>query len=888
MRRVALNLLFLSCLLISNVLSAIQWKAPNKPICMPGTGNLNYTMFGYSLAISNGEADDTFLVVGRPWDGSVYIYRSETPQRTDPYLYAGLNGESFDYVPENYNLPNWSLFQTLRDTNNGTFSASLYSLFGYSVDITPNAEMIVASSPGKNRTRSNIKWATDGVIRLFKKYENSTRFSVTGGVFPNLSGSVSAPVRGTDLSFLAAKTATVTSFTYNVTLSNGTVIEMERNHTTIGNDTVEAINVTSVTISGHCSEVNPIVSFAYVTSRYVNVTCSATIFLNASSNVSFIPGLTKVATAYSFISVSSTPATIRFQNLTISGGSIVAVTVKHYGYELILSNYSNCVVSNGFREDMCYFNYTQLHEKFGSKVMFSKDANATYLFVVANQGWEGMNSTHAQTTTWSADRLYSDTFLERQGVAVFQRVGSSYDYARLQFLNASSPHPLGTLGLDIATAGKEQSRMTLYVRDYYPNNFETLPGGQVVVYTLQNSSSGLVWQNTSVLVNAQYSTSHWSHEDWFGRGLSAYESPELDYTVIAAGAPRHGKSMYLFYANSSEYFGVNSTFSGSRNVAPNGIRTNYAAPNESMSGFDYAQIIPNPNFQIRNTFFGGTSAFSNNGEFLFIADASNNKWNGRVYMYRRYNSSEATFNISAVQSNPAIYGTGNFSYYLVAELEKVQTANYTTGNNADWFGNAIATNWWTIVASAAVDSCVHSYPMPQNYLIPSTFYVVQADNSTVIESNTTLSTNETSPGYCSGTLFQFTNATSGLNSSLCCYNGESVYLNNGNYVCLNSSQANSGTSASSQSSAQGSSNSADNTKFAIIGAVVALVVVIPAAWFLAVHFHKQAVIKRLEKELADALEVSPPSQGQTICDSEYLSKNLMQTMFLDSEKAAEP
>lgn len=880
----------------------------NGPLCAPAPSGLNNTMFGYSLSLSDGVSDGeyTYMAVGRPWDSSVFIYRAKTPNMTNPYLYAGLNGTSYPFTPPNYSPTNWTLVQYLRDSNNASSNA-FQSLFGFSVSLSDDASTLAVGAPAKQR---GVPYANpsaistnqfNGVVRTFAKgwnaslggtitsqdlTTNRTTLSLkqvnnsmqyTSLVPVDSISFVSDPefitvLRDDDCYFVANDTqvASGTDLT-NLTLGS----DYYCNTATVSLNESFGTNAKTVVLNGTCSSdwTRP-----FITYKMVNVSCTMNLTFGSPFNFTYRPGL-PLFTASCSGNAATTCSAARLSNWLFTSSNIagaavsVNLTLKDLFFPLnTTSSYNNFL----FPYDMVSNSTALAYEKHGSKVLFSKDTNATFLYVTNNQGWDGMVINSVVRSNYS---------VERMGVFIYKRdPANPRNFVRFQFVNLDSPVPLGTLGLDLTVFGKTLNTTGFVVRDYYPVDWSKKPSGRATVYLF----NGVTFVKSSVLNNQNYSTSSWEAEDWFGRGLSSVSLPEKNMLLVSVGAPRLANTSYLFQANWSALFNLSDTLNY---TYYNSTALTIATPGEadaSMAPFQFGQFIPNPNYRLRNSFFGGSTAFSPNGEFLIVSDSSNANGKGRVYLYRNYNATLRAFGLSTPATNPTLYANGRYSYYMVAELAKpvFGALSSTDSFKTDWFGMSLVANWWTIASSAAVDSCVHTYPVPQLYVDPSFYFI--PDTATGV---TNITRNDTAPtSNCNGTLYDApSSTTNGSFVTYCCPSDFNLYLINNVTYCtnytINQNTTNNDTSSNSQANSQAASESRKNAAtYSIIAGVVAAVCIIPATWLLIREVHKRRYQKKLETELCTAMKLNPVRQSvgsvSTIGASDPY---LMQTMFSSSD-----
>jgi len=151
------------------------------------------------------------------------------------------------------------------------------------------------------------------------------------------------------------------------------------------------------------------------------------------------------------------------------------------------------------------------------------------------------------------------------------------------------------------------------------------------------------------------------------------------------------------------------------------IRTNgFNSVATGSSFWSQQSIMTNP-LQDSVTFFGGTTVLTSDARYMFVGDAVSSTGYGTVHVYRRYIANEQPLGFENVpipsniisSTGSTVSGSPYFGFYRIGTLSKGTSYNGTY--TIDQFGVAIATNWWLTVVGAPAEECMYTFLSPQSY-----------------------------------------------------------------------------------------------------------------------------------------------------------------------------
>ncbi|KAI9189015.1 hypothetical protein H9P43_000442 [Blastocladiella emersonii ATCC 22665] len=193
-----------------------------------------------------------------------------------------------------------------------------------------------------------------------------------------------------------------------------------------------------------------------------------------------------------------------------------------------------------------------------------------------------------------------------------------------------------------------------------------------------------------------------------------------------------------------------------------------------------------------HSFFGGSMASTPDGRATWIADAAGLTGRGAVYLMHRRVAGMQVYGFEDVirESTNATVPMDWLGTLVTSSNASTVASTYA----ADHFGKAIATSGNLVVVGAPAGDCVYTYSLPVAYQIPGWVSNVVLPNNTI-----TQQPQPTIPGDGKGRVSED-----------------------------------------------------QTTMYAIIGSVAGIVVMVPAALYVAMHFHKKRLIAALEKSAAVA------------------------------------
>ncbi|KXS17707.1 hypothetical protein M427DRAFT_30187 [Gonapodya prolifera JEL478] len=652
-------------------------------------------MFGYSVALTNGLQNTTYLAVGKPWDSTVHIYSTPTPARTNASTVF------FAWCP---NVPSAATGQLAAVTclANAT---------------TPDA--VAGLTPSTYYTNCTVPYTTTAIP-------------------------ICVPV-----DTVASQTTSLPS---------------------------------NVTWSPFASLADPLVASTVWSSRLWN-----------NSFSSFEWSLFGMSLAWS------------------TDSSLLAVGIPGRGYQADSSSFKFTVgsvklyrvgsgtVTNLTSNELDITDAGIIQrpwDKFGSKVLFSTDANSTFLFVAVNGGTDGYqcntNNVQLCDQAWNSNRVPSDVV--RSGVYVFQRNSTApKGFSFKQILALASPVSLGTLGVDFTVLGSDLPSLTVAMRDYVVTDPTWMsPAGVVKVFRYNTTTGQFALYNSSDSIAAANlsSTATYKQEDYFGKGLAMARDPSTGRVTLNIAAPRESLRVYSLYR------------------APGDATWNTTVPVRK-------------HYQRDHSFFGANLAMTPDSRFLVVTDPVNDaSGSGEAHIY--YKGVKPTVgdemlagsfgNVSSGTASSA-YG---FSFTRIGALRKSASTPPSASYRPDHFGIGLSVNWWSIVVGAPVEECVYTYTVPQTYINPPAAPYIPPADTTI--SNTTL--NITIP------IIQNNNTFPNVTNTTTVDPNKPVYTTNNALV------------------------------YGIIAGIAGIVLIVPTLLYVLISSHKKRVLERLKKE--NPMNETPP------------------------------